>query len=429
MKMTQLEYARKKTLTPLMREVARQEGLKPESLLGYINQGKVVIPANKNHKLKKPCGIGFGLRTKVNANIGTSTDESGISDELKKLKAAVKYGADTVMDLSVGGAIAQIRQKILAASPVPVGTVPVYEVAVNAQAKKGNFLEFDYQDILDVLEKQAKEGVDFFTIHAGVTRKSLAALKKSQRILGIVSRGGAILAGWMSRHKKENPFYEYFDRILDIAYKYDITLSLGDGLRPGSVADATDAAQIAELKILGKLAQDCRRRNVQVMIEGPGHVPLDQIKENIRLEKTICRQAPFYVLGPLVTDVAAGYDHISAAIGGALAASYGADFLCYVTASEHLRHPSVTDVREGVVASRIAAHAADVVKGVKGARQWDKAISWARKKRDWKKQIRLSIDPDKARAYRVSSRPQVTDVCTMCGRYCSIKLMEECLRA
>jgi phosphomethylpyrimidine synthase len=290
-------------------------------------------------------------------------------------------------------------------------------------------LAFNRQDILDVLERQAKEGIDFFTIHAGVTRKSLEALKKSRRILGIVSRGGAILASWMKQCKKENPFYEHFDRILDIAYEYDVTLSLGDGLRPGSIADATDLAQIFELRILGNLALQARKRNVQVMIEGPGHVPLDQIKENIRLEKTICHQAPFYVLGPLVTDVTAGYDHISASIGGALAASYGADFLCYVTPSEHLRHPSVRDVEEGVVASRIAAHAADIVKGVKGAIEWDKAISSARKKRDWKKQIKLSIDPDKARAYRNSSKPKLMDVCTMCGKYCSIKLMEECLPA
>jgi phosphomethylpyrimidine synthase len=427
--MTQLEYAKKKILTTLVKNIASRESLEPELLRRYISEGKVVMPANKNHRLKNPCGIGFGLRTKVNANIGTSTDESALQDELKKLKVALKYGTDTIMDLSVGGNIARIRQKILAASPVPVGTVPVYELAVEAQAKRGNFLSFDYRDMLDVLEKQAKEGVDFFTIHAGVTRESLGALKKSKRILSIVSRGGAILASWIKKHRRENPFYEYFDRILDIAYKYDVTLSLGDGLRPGSIADATDLAQISELKILSRLARRSRLRNVQVMIEGPGHVPLDQIKENVRLEKMICHQAPFYVLGPLVTDVTAGYDHISAAIGGALAASYGADFLCYVTPSEHLRHPSINDVEEGVIASRIAAHAADIVKRAKGAIGWDKAISSARKKRDWKKQIKLSIDPGKARAYRSSSKPQVTDVCTMCGKYCSIKLMEECLRA
>jgi phosphomethylpyrimidine synthase len=427
--MTQLEYAKKKISTTLMKDIASEEGLSLKLLMKYISQGRVVIPANKNHSLKKPCGIGLGLRTKVNANIGTSTDKSGLGDELKKLKVALKYGADAVMDLSVGGDIAKVRGRILAATPIPVGTVPIYEIAVNAQAKKRDFLAFDIRDILDVLEKQAKEGVDFFTIHCGVTRKSLGALKESRRILGIVSRGGAILASWIKKHKKENPFYEHFERILDIAYEHDVTLSLGDGLRPGSVSDATDPAQICELKILGELALRARNRGVQVMIEGPGHVPLNQIKENVRLEKTICHQAPFYVLGPLVTDVAAGYDHISAAIGGALAASYGADFLCYVTPSEHLRHPSAADVREGVVASRIAAHAADIVKRVKGAIAWDRKISSARRKRNWKEQIRLSIDIDKARLYRSSSKPHLSDVCTMCGKYCSIKLMEACMRA
>ncbi len=425
--MTQLEYANKKIVTPLMRQIASEEGLKPKLLLKYISQGRVVIPANKNHRLKKPCGIGFGLRTKVNANIGTSTDKSGLGGELEKLKTALSYGADTVMDLSVGGDISRIRRRILAASSVPVGTVPVYEVAVSAQTKRNNFLEFSRQDIMDVLERQAREGVDFFTVHAGVTRKSTQALKRKPRLLGIVSRGGAILTAWMARHKKENPFYEYFDQILDIAREHDVTLSLGDGLRPGSIADATDPAQISELKILGCLAQRARKRGVQVMIEGPGHVPLDQIKENIYLEKSLCHQAPFYVLGPLVTDVTAGYDHISAAIGGALAASYGADFICYVTPSEHLRHPSADDVKEGLIASRIAAHAADIVKGFKSAIRWDREMSLARKKRDWRKQISLSIDPVKAKAYRESSKPLLSDVCTMCGKYCSIKLMEECI--
>ncbi|MFH0791465.1 MAG: phosphomethylpyrimidine synthase ThiC [Candidatus Omnitrophota bacterium] len=279
------------------------------------------------------------------------------------------------------------------------------------------------------MREQAEDGVDFFTIHAGVTIKSVNALKKSGRILDIVSRGGAIIANWMQYHKKENPFYEYFDRILDIAYEYDVTLSLGDGLRPGSILDATDRAQLTELKILGLLASRAKKRFVQVMIEGPGHVPLNQIEKNIVLEKQICHGAPFYVLGPLVTDVAAGYDHISSAIGGALAASFGADFLCYVTPSEHLRHPSVEDVKEGVIASRIAAHAADIVKGVKLAVDWDRKMSQARRKRDWKTQIELAIDPRKAKQYRISSKPDLLDVCTMCGKYCSIKLSEDCLRA
>jgi len=426
--MTQLEYAKNNIITPLMKRIACEEGKSPNLILKYVKEGKAVILHNRKHNIKNPCAVGWGLRTKINANIGTSTDKSQISDELKKIEVAVKYGADTIMDLSVGGDLKKIRKQILEYSPVPIGTVPVYEIAVNAQKTKGNFLKFTIDDILDILKTQAKEGVDFFTIHAGVTRKSLGALKRHKRILDIVSRGGAILASWIARNKKENPFYEYFDRILDIAYAYDITLSLGDGLRPGSILDATDEAQIAELKILGDLAKRAKKRNVQVMIEGPGHVPLNQIKRNIVLEKTICRNAPFYVLGPLVTDIAAGYDHISSAIGGALAAGCGADFLCYVTPSEHLRHPSVEDVKEGVIASRIAAHAADIVKGIKSAIQWDRKMSGARKRRDWKKQIALSIDPNKAKHYRISSKPQLLDVCTMCGKYCAIKLMEKCMK-
>jgi len=427
--MTQLEYAKDNTVTPLLKKISGIEGIPQKLLLRYVKEGKTVIPLNKAHKIRKPCGIGFGLRTKVNANIGTSTDKSELGDELRKLEVAIKYGADTIMDLSVGGNLGKIRREVLKNSTIPVGTVPVYEIAVNASNSKGDILKFGAEDLLDVLELQASEGVDFFTIHAGVTRKSLAQIKKGKRVLDIVSRGGAILAGWIERHKKENPFYEYFDEILDIANRHDVTLSLGDGLRPGSILDATDKAQIAELKILGELSMRAYQRGVQVIIEGPGHVPLDEIKENILLEKKICRGAPFYVLGPLVTDVAAGYDHISASIGGALAASYGADFLCYVTPSEHLRHPSIEDVREGLIASRIAAHAADIVKLKKKASAWDKEISLARKKRDWKKQIQLSIDPEKARDFRKSSQPHTQDVCTMCGDYCSIKMTEKCLRA
>ena len=427
--MTQLESAKNNITTGLMKRIAGDEHHSPDFIKRGIKNGWIVIPKNIGHRLKKPCGIGYKLTTKVNANIGTSTDRSKISVELKKLRAAIDYGADAVMDLSVGANLGKIRRAILKESPIPVGTVPIYEIAVNAQKKRGDFLSFNIEDILDVLELQAKEGVDFFTIHAGVTKFNINLIKQGSRILDIVSRGGAILAAWVSRYKKENPFYEHFSRILDIAYKYDVTLSLGDGLRPGSVLDATDQAQISELKILGKLAEQARKKNVQVMIEGPGHVPIPQIKKNVLLEKRICRRAPFYVLGPLVTDVASGYDHISSAIGGALAASYGADFLCYVTASEHLRHPSVDDVREGVIASRIAAHAADISKNVPQALAWDKKISEARKKRNWRKQIELSIDPRKAKEYRLSSKPGLSDVCTMCGEYCSIKLIGDCLRA
>lgn len=427
--MTQLEKAKKNIATPEMKHVLNAECLPQRLLLELVKTGKLVILKNNRHKSIKPCAVGSRTRTKVNANIGTSTDKASLKTEMAKLESSIKYGADTVMDLSVGGDLKKTRNLILNESTLPVGTVPVYEIAVNAQKKRGSFLRFGTEDILDTLQEQAEAGVDFFTLHSGVTRKSLEALKKERRLLDIVSRGGAILASWMKHHKKENPFYENFDRILDICYRFDVTISLGDGLRPGSIFDATDKAQIKELNILGELAKRAKARNVQVIIEGPGHVPLNQIEENIRLEKRLCNGAPFYVLGPLVTDVAAGYDHINAAIGGALAASFGADFLCYVTPSEHLRHPSVEDVRDGVIASRIAAHAADLVKKIPGAYDWDRKISAARKRRDWKEQIRFSIDPERAKELRLSSKPKSTDVCTMCGNYCSIKLMEECLRA
>ncbi len=423
--MTQLEFAQRNIITPLMVKVAQAEGVKPKELIRLIRLGQAVIPLNINHKIKKPCAVGKGLSTKVNANIGTSTDESQIKGEIQKLKIAIKYGADALMDLSVGGNLIRMRKEVLKYSSIPVGTVPVYEIAVRAYNRYRNFLKFDARDVLEVLAEQAKQGVDFFTIHSGVTIRSLGVLNRNQRLMGIVSRGGAMLASWIKYHRQENPFYSQFDRILEIARAYDVTLSLGDGLRPGSVLDATDKAQIAELKILGDLARRARNKGVQVMIEGPGHVPLDQIEKNVVLEKKYCGGAPFYVLGPLVTDVAAGYDHITAAIGGAIAASAGADFLCYVTPAEHLRHPNASDVREGVIASRIAAHAADLVKRKKSAIIWDKKISTARRQRNWKKQIALSIDPDKAKQYRLSSKPKLSDVCTMCGKYCSMKLMED----
>jgi len=426
-KMNQLDYAKTNKISPLMRVIAKEEMIPVGLILKRMRSGKIVIPLNKSRNLTSPCGIGLGLRTKVNANIGTSTDECDLSDELKKLEVSIEYGADTVMDLSVGGDIGRIRREIIARSSVPVGTVPVYEVAVNAKKINNDPLEFQAKDILEVLRAQAEDGVDFFTVHSGITAKSLLKLNRKKRVLGIVSRGGAIIAAWMRRYKKENPFFEYFDSILDIAGQYDITLSLGDGLRPGSILDATDSAQIAELKTLGHLAKRAIKRNVQVMIEGPGHVPLDQVEKNVSLEKKLCNGAPFYVLGPLVTDIAAGYDHISGAIGGALAAGAGADFLCFLTPSEHLRHPTVEDTIEGVIASRIAAHAGDIVKKVKGAKDKDRAMSVARMNRDWQKQIKLALDPEKAARFRNSSKPRMDDVCTMCGDYCSIKLNEECL--
>ncbi len=422
--MTQLEAAKQHIVTPLMERIAGDEKVTVESLRSGLASGVIVIPRNKTRRLTQPCGIGKGLRTKVNANLGTSTDKEDIGQELKKLATAVSYGADAVMDLSVGGNLASIRAAILSHSPVPVGTVPVYEIAVNSQQKRRDPLAFDHKDMLKVLEAQARQGVDFFTIHSGVTKANAAALVRQKRLMGIVSRGGALIAAWMRRHRKENPFFAYFDEILQIAREYDVCLSLGDGLRPGSIFDATDAPQIAELKTLGELAQRCRKAGVQAMIEGPGHVPLDEVEKNIRLQKRLCKGAPFYVLGPLVTDVAAGYDHITSAIGGAIAAAAGADFLCYVTPAEHLRLPSIDDVKEGVVASRIAAHAGDIVK-FPHAREWDRQMSLARRKRDWKRQIALSIDPVKAKEYRGSSKPKMSDVCTMCGKFCSMKLMEE----
>lgn len=426
--MTLLDLAKQGTISGLMRRVALREGVKPLWLCEGLRRGTIVVPHNNTRSLAMPCAIGAGLSTKVNANIGTSTDETAVADEIEKLEVLVRYGADAVMDLSVGGDLPAVRKAILKRCHVPLGTVPIYEIAVDALKRKRGMLGFTADDALGTLERQAQEGVDFFTIHAGVTRRSLAALKSRKRVLGIVSRGGAILASWIRRNNKENPFYEHFDRVLDIAHRYDVTLSLGDGLRPGSILDATDPGQISELKILGELALRARKAGVQVMIEGPGHVPLDQIEKNIRLEKKYCHGAPFYVLGPLVTDIAAGYDHITGAIGGAIAAGAGADFLCYLTPSEHLRHPSVEDVREGVIASKIAAHAADIAKGFPGAVDRDRKISVARARRDWQAQIRLCLDPDKARRYRASSRPLESDVCTMCGKFCSIKLMQDCMR-
>ncbi len=411
----------------LISRVAKKEKVSAPELRQKIAAGECVITLNNTKKIDKPCAIGKGLATKVNVNIGTSTDKTDLSTELKKLELSVRLGTDAVMDLSLGGNLKEIRKKIVKESPVPVGTVPIYEAAMKAQKREGSFLKMEREELFDVLEDQARDGVDFFTVHCGINRKSLEVFSKNKRILDVVSRGGAILINWMKKNKKENPLYEYFDDILAIAKRYNITLSLGDGMRPGSILDATDKVQIAELYELGKLTDRARRAGVQVIIEGPGHVPLNQIKKNIELEKKICKGAPFYVLGPLVTDVGVGHDHISGAIGGALAATYGADFLCYLTPAEHVRHPSLEDTHEGLIASKIAAHAADIAKGIKGAILWDKELSLARKKRDWPRQIKLAMDPIKADAYRRSSHPRIKDVCTMCGEFCSIRLIDECV--
>ena len=408
--------------------VAKKEGVTPALLARRIAKGTGVLTYNNQKTISRPCAIGKGLTTKINVNLGTSPDKNNLSNELKKLDLSIKLGADAVMDLSLGGDLKKIRKTIIRHSPLPVGTVPIYEAAMNAQKKRGSFLKMEKKEILDVLADHAVSGVAFFTIHCGINRKSLDVFMKNRRLMDVVSRGGALLVNWMRKNKRENPFYEYFDEILAIAKDYNITLSLGDGMRPGSILDATDKAQISELIELGKLTQRARKAGVQVIVEGPGHVPLNQIKKNIELEKKICQGAPFYVLGPLVTDIALGYDHISGAIGGALAAFYGADFLCYLTPAEHVRHPSVEDTRDGIIASKIAAHAADIAKGIKKAIDLDKQLSLARKRRDWTKQISLALDPQKALAYRKSSHPKIKDTCTMCGEFCSIKLIDECLK-
>ena len=421
------ELIQDKNFSRLLTEVAKKENVTPLALTQRIERGECVITLNKIKKIQRTCAIGKGLTTKVNVNIGTSTDKKDLATELKKLKTSVELGADTVMDLSIGGNLKKIRKAIIENSPIPVGTVPIYEAAVRAQKMRGSFLKMEKDEIFDILEEQARDGVDFFTIHCGINTRSLNVFLKHPRILDVVSRGGAILINWMKKNKRENPLYEYFDEALAIAKKYRITLSLGDGMRPGSILDATDAVQISELIELGKLTERARQAGVQVIIEGPGHVPLQQIKKNIELEKKICKGAPFYVLGPLVTDVALGYDHISGAIGGALAAFYGADFLCYLTPAEHVRHPSIQDTRDGLIASKIAAHAADIAKGIQDATEWDKKLSIARKNRDWPKQIKLAIDPQKAKFYRTTSHPKIKDVCTMCGEFCSIRLIDACL--
>jgi phosphomethylpyrimidine synthase len=370
-------------------------------------------------------GIGRGLRTKINANIGTSRDCMNVEEELKKLAVAIEAGADTIMDLSTGGSIDEVRKEIVRHSTVPVGTVPIYQAAIEAVGRKKAMVEMTVDEIFAVIERQAEDGIDFITVHCGLTREAARRLKKEGRLMDVVSRGGAFTIEWMAYNKKENPLYEYYDRLLELARSYDLTLSLGDGMRPGSIADATDRAQVQELIVLGELAQQALEKGVQVMIEGPGHVPINQIEANILLQKQLCHGAPFYVLGPLVTDAAPGYDHITSAIGGALAASYGADFLCYVTPSEHLRLPTIEDVREGVIASKIAAHAGDIAKGVKGAMERDIAMSRCRKNLDWKGQIEASLDPIKAKALRDSRTPAEDDVCTMCGEFCAIKILNK----
>jgi len=429
LEMTQLAQAKNNKITPLMRKIARDEKVSPEFIRDGVARGEIIIPANNRRKLAKPIGIGKGLRTKVNTNIGTSPDFAHLDYELKKLRVSLTCQTDTVMDLSTSGNLNKIRRSILKNCPVPLGTVPIYQAAIESIAETGALIRMKPDKIFEVIERQARDGVDFVTVHCGVTRRVIDCLKFQGRITDIVSRGGAFHTTWMIANDKENPLYENFDRLLEIACKYDLTLSLGDGLRPGCIADATDRAQVQELLILGELAKRAYQADVQVMIEGPGHIPFEQIELNVLLEKSLCNNAPFYVLGPVVTDIAPGYDHLTSAIGGAAAASYGADFLCYVTPGEHLRLPTLEDVKEGTIVTRIAAHAADLTKGVKGARDWDLKMAKARKKRNWEQQIKLAINPRLAREMRGKSKPKLSDVCTMCGKYCALKLVEKALKS
>ena len=420
--MTQLEKARKGIITEEMKLCAAEEGVAAELIRQGMADGNIVICRNVNHQTIKPLAVGKGLRTKVNANIGTSKDNNDLALELEKLKIAAAVGADAVMDLSTGGDLAAIRKAVMEKSTVAIGTVPIYQAAVKVLAEKKAIAEMTSEDMFAVIEENGRDGVDFITVHCGVNRESVAAVLAQGRILGIVSRGGAMTANWMHCNGRENPLFEEYDRLLEIAHRYDMVLSLGDGLRPGAIDDATDQGQLQELIILGQLAARARAAGVQVMIEGPGHVPITEVEANIRLQKKICQGAPFYVLGPLPTDIAPGYDHITSAIGGAIAGAAGADFLCYVTPAEHLRLPTLADVRDGVIAARIAAHIADIAKGVKGARERDRKMSECRKTFDWQGQVDLSIDPERTVALLEKSKSAQDEGCTMCGEFCAIKL-------
>jgi len=424
--MTQLELAKQGVISPQMRAVAESEGVEVDFIRQGVAQGTIIIPANIKHTNLVPCGIGQGLKTKVNANIGTSSDFGNIDTELEKLRVAIDCGTDTAMDLSTGGDISAIRRAIITSSSVPIGTVPIYQAGIEAINRHGAIVKMAIDELFATIEEHARDGVDFLTVHCGVTRSAVARLKQQGRITDVVSRGGAFIIGWMLHNERENPLYEYYDRLLDIAREFDVTLSLGDGLRPGSLADATDRAQIEELLIIGELANRAQQAGVQAMVEGPGHLPLNQVEANVQLQKAICKGAPFYVLGPLVTDVAAGYDHITGAIGGAIAAAAGTDFLCYVTPVEHLSLPDPEDVKQGVIASRIAAHAGDIVKGVKGASEWDLKMSVARKRLDWEEQAKLSLDPERSRQVH-SKHASSGEACSMCGEYCAMALMEKFL--
>ena len=422
---TQMDAAKKGIITKEMGLVAKKENMDVEVLRKLIAKGQIAIPANKNHKSLNPEGVGEGLRTKINVNLGISKDCCDIDEEMKKVQLALDMKAEAIMDLSSFGKTEEFRKRLIESSPAMIGTVPVYDAF--------GFYDKELKDItakefLDVVEKHAKDGVDFVTIHAGINKETANVFKRNKRLTNIVSRGGSLTYAWMELNNKENPFYEYYDELLDICEKYDLTLSLGDACRPGSINDSTDACQIKELMVLGELTLRAWERNVQVIIEGPGHMALNEVKANMLLEKKLCHGAPFYVLGPIVTDIAPGYDHITSAIGGALAASCGADFLCYVTPAEHLRLPNLEDVKEGIIAAKIAAHAGDIAKNIPNARDWDNKMSKARQELNWERMFELAIDPEKARRYRKESSPEHEDSCTMCGKMCSMRNMNKIMQ-
>lgn len=417
---TQRQAARRGIVTEAMKSAAAKENMDLKELIALVAEGKAVIPANRNHRSLDPCAIGQGLKTKINVNLGVSKDCCSMEAEMEKARWALELKADAIMDLSCYGKTDEFRSRLIDMSPAAVGTVPVYD-AVGYYDKE--LKEITAGEFLKVAEKHAHDGVDFMTIHAGINRETAARFRKNPRLTNIVSRGGSLLFAWMELNGRENPFYEYYDELLDICREYDVTISLGDACRPGSVGDATDASQIQELIVLGELTRRAWEKDVQVMIEGPGHMALNEVASNMLLEKKLCHGAPFYVLGPLVTDVAPGYDHITSAIGGAIAAANGADFLCYVTPAEHLRLPTLEDMKEGIIAARIAAHAADLAKGIPGAQRWDDEMSRARRDLNWEKMFELALDPEKARRYRAESRPESEDSCTMCGKMCAVRNM------
>ncbi|EHL63638.1 phosphomethylpyrimidine synthase ThiC [Cloacibacillus evryensis] len=421
---TQMEAARRGVLTKEMAAVAEKERIGTDKLMRLMAEGRAIIPCNRLHSALSPNGLGSMLKTKINVNLGTSRDMTDLEMEFKKVQSAVEMGAEAIMDLSSFGDTRKFRRHLTGNCTAMIGTVPIYDAVVYYNKP---LAQITTEEWIDIARMHAEDGVDFMTIHCGINRDTAHKFKKNKRLTNIVSRGGSIIFAWMEMTGKENPFYERFDELLEICRDYDVTLSLGDACRPGCLADATDASQVEELITLGELTKRAWERDVQVMIEGPGHMPLNQIAANMEIEKTLCHGAPFYVLGPIVTDVAPGYDHITSAIGGALAAASGAAFLCYVTPAEHLRLPDVNDVKEGIVAARIAAHAADIAKGVPGAREWDDRMSFARKKLDWEKMFELAIDPEKARRYRAESKPEKEDTCSMCGNFCAVRNMNRIL--